>query len=64
MLQAIKDGEAMEERESRAWGPGGEPVKPPKVKGSDVLKARAILKAIEMNEQEKQRPIGDVSKSS
>ena len=64
MLQAIKDWEAMEERELRGWGNDGAPKKPPKVKGSDIMKARAILKAMELNELEKQRPIGDVSKSS
>ena len=64
MLQAIKDWEAMEERESRGWGPGGEPVKPPKVKGSDILKAEAIMKAMQRMKAAPQRPTGDVSKSS
>ena len=48
MLQAIKDWEALEERESKGWGPDGGPKKPPKVKGSDIMKARAIMKAMEL----------------
>ena len=64
MLQAIKDWEAVEERESRGWGPGGEPIKPPKVKASDILKAEAIMKAMQRMKATPQRPTGDVSKSS
>ena len=64
MLQAIKDWEAVEERESRGWGPGGEPTKPPKVKASDILKAEAIMKAMQRMKAAPQRPTGDVSKSS
>ena len=64
MLQAIKDWEALEERESRGWGPGGEPVKPPKVKASDILKAEAIMKAMQRMNAAANRPTGEVSKSS
>ena len=55
MLQAIKDWEAIEERESRGWDRGGVSPKEPKVKGSDILKAEAILKAqARMREETKQ----------